>query len=182
MEEKEFLCSIDEEVEKRYPLGTTPPMPESACAYHNAAQIRLRETFKEAAKWGYEQSSANSKETKYYFIDFAIKSDLSEINPEEIKGFVKDGKATENWIFMQIDGTIKYTFGKYGMPYPKYVFVNRNYNRIGEMTLTLVRDDVKTLNEALFWNTQKIFVQEELNRQAKFNSDEDGLNFEFIII
>ena len=122
------------------------------------------------------------KETKYYFVDFAIKPDLTEINPEEIKGFVKDGKSTENWIFMQIDGTIKYTFGKYGMPYPKYVFVNRNYKRIGEMTLTLVRDGVKTLEEALFWNTQKIFVQEELNRQAKFNSDEDGLKFEFVII
>lgn len=62
MEEKEFLCSIDEEVEKRYPLGTTPPMPASACAYHNAAQIRLRETFKEAAKWGYEQANTLSKE------------------------------------------------------------------------------------------------------------------------
>jgi hypothetical protein len=123
-----------------------------------------------------------AKGTKYYFIDFAIRTDLKEINPEEIKGFVKDGKATENWIFMQIDGTIKYTFGKYGMPYPKYVFVNRNYNRIREMTLTLVRDNVKTLEEALFWNTQKIFVQEELNRQAKFNSDENGLNFEFVII
>ena len=186
MEEKEFLCSIEEEVEKRYPLGTTPPMPASACAYHNAAQIKLRETFKEAAKWGYEQSSAHSKETKYYFIDFAIHPDLKDISPEEIKGFVKDGKATENWIFMQINGTIKYTFGKYGMPCPKYVFINRNYKRIGEMTLTLVRNDVKTLEEALFWNTQKIFVQEELNRQAKFNSefnsDEDGLKFEFVII
>lgn len=182
MEEKEFLRSIDDEAEKRYPLGTTPPMDASSCAYHNAAQIRLRKTFEEAAKWGYEQSSAYSKETKYYFIDFAIYSDLKEIKPEEIKGFVKNGKATENWIFMQIDGTIKYTFGKYGMPYPKYVFVNRNYKRIGEMTLTLVRDDVKTLDEALFWNTQKIFVLEELNRQAKFNSDEDGLKFEFVII
>ena len=123
-----------------------------------------------------------TNQTKYYFIDFSIHSDLSEINPEEINEFLKDGKATENWIFMQIDGSIKVVFGKYGMPYPKYVFVNRNYKRIGEMKLTLVRDDVKTLNEALFWNTQKIFVLDELNRQAKFNSDEDGLKFEFVII
>ena len=163
MEEKEFLCSIEEEVEKRYPLGTTPPMPASACAYHNAAQIRLRETFKEAAKWGYEQSSTLSKKTKYYFVDFAIKPDLSEINPEEIKGFVKDGKATENWIFMQIEGTIRVVFDKYGMPYPKYVFVNRDYRRTGEMKLTIVRDNINKLEDALFWNVQKIFVQDELN-------------------
>jgi hypothetical protein len=123
-----------------------------------------------------------TQETKYYFVDFAIKSDLSEINPEEIKGFVKDGKATEKWIFMQIDGTIKCAFDRYGMPNPKYVFVNRNYKDTGEMTLTIVRDNVNTLEEALFWNTQKIFVQDELNRQAKFNSDEDGLKFKFIII
>lgn len=123
-----------------------------------------------------------AKDTKYYFIDFAIRSDLKEINPEGIKGFVKDDKATENWIFMQIDGTIKYTFGQYGMPYPKYVFVNRNYKQIGKMTLTLVRNDVKTLEEALFWNVQKIFVQDELNRQAKSNSDEEGLKYKFEII
>ena len=182
MEENKLLCIVEDEAEKRYPLGTTPPMDASSCAYHNAAQIRLRETFKEAAKWGYEQSSTLSKETKYYFIDFAIRSDLKDINPEEIKEFVKDGKATENWIFMQIDGTIKCAFGRYGMPYPKYVFVNRDYKDTGEMTLTIVRDNVNNLEDALFWNTQKIFVQEELNRQAKFNSDEDGLKFEFVII
>ena len=122
------------------------------------------------------------KGTKYYFIDFAIKSNLKEINPIEIKEFVKEGKASENWIFMQIDGTIKYTFGKYGMTYPKYVFVNRNYKQIGEMTLTLVRNDVKTLEEALFWNVQKMYIQDELNIQAKVNSDEEGLKFEFVII
>jgi hypothetical protein len=43
-------------------------------------------------------------------VDFAIHSDLSEINPEEITEFVKNGKATENWIFKQIDFTIGYTF------------------------------------------------------------------------
>ena len=157
-------------------------MDASSCAYYNAAQIRLRKAFEEAAKWGYEQSSAHSKETKYYFVDFAIKPDLREINPEEIKGFVKDGKATENWIFMQIDGTIKYTFGKYGMPYPKYVFVNRSYKDTGEMALTIVRDNVNNLEDALFWNVQRIFVQDELNRQAKSNSDEDGLEYKFVII
>ena len=123
-----------------------------------------------------------TQETKYYFIDFAIKPDLSEINPEEIKEFVKDGKVTENWIFMQIDGTIKFVFDKYGIPFPKYVFVNRNYKDEGEMTLTIVRDNVNKLEDALFWNVQKIFVQEALNRQAKSNSDEDGLKFEFVII
>lgn len=39
-----------------------------------------------------------TQETKYYFIDFSIYQDLEEIKPEEIKGFVKNGKATENWI------------------------------------------------------------------------------------
>jgi hypothetical protein len=33
-----------------------------------------------------------TKETKYYFVDFAIKPDLSEINPEEIKGLSKTAK------------------------------------------------------------------------------------------
>ena len=123
-----------------------------------------------------------TKEINYYFVDFAIKPDLFEINPEEISGFVKDGKATENWIFMQIDGTIKCVFDRYGMPEPKYVFANRNYKDTGEMTLTIVRDNVNKLEDALFWNVQRIFVQDELNRQAKFNSDEEGLKFKFIII
>lgn len=123
-----------------------------------------------------------TKEIKYYFIDFAIHPDLEEIKPEEIKGFVKYGKATENWIFMQIDGTIKVVFDRYGMPCPKYVFVNRDYKDVGEMTLTIVRDNFSKLEHALFWNVQKIFVQDELNRQAKSNSDEDGLKFEFTII
>lgn len=67
MEKKEFLRLIDKEAEKRYPLGTTPPMPARACAYHNAAQIRLRETFKEAAKWGYEQANRLLKEKENEF-------------------------------------------------------------------------------------------------------------------
>ena len=123
-----------------------------------------------------------TKETKYYFIDFAIKSDLKEINPEEIRGFVKDGKATENWIFMQIDATIRYVFEKHNIAYPKYVFVNRNYKRIREMTLTIVRDNIKNEKEALFWNVQKMYIQDELNTQAKSNSDEEGLTYKFEII
>ena len=83
---------------------------------------------------------------------------------------------------MQIDGTIKVVFDRYGMPCPKYVFVNRNYKSTGEMKLTIIRDNISKLEDALFWNTKKIFVLEELNRQAKFNSDEDGLKFEFVII
>lgn len=120
-----------------------------------------------------------TKQTKYYFIDFAIEPDLSEINPEEITKFVKDGKATENWIFMQIDGSIKVAFGKYGMSYPKYVFINRDYKRKHEMVLTIVRDNFKDEKEAMFWNTQRIFVQEELNHQAWANSDEEGLTYNF---
>lgn len=124
-----------------------------------------------------------AKETKYYFIDFAIRSDLKEINPEEIKCFVKDGKATENWIFMQIDASIRYIFGKHDMPYPKYVFVNRNYKRIGEMTLTIVRDNFKNEKEAMYWNVQKMYIQDELNSQARSNSDEeDGMVYKFEII
>lgn len=121
--------------------------------------------------------------TKYYFVDFAIDCDLKEINPEEITEFVKDGKTTENWIFMQIDGSVRCAFGKYNMPYPKYCFVNRNYKRTGEMWLTLVRDNFKNEKEAMFWNTQRIFVQDELNHQAWANSDEeDGIVYKFEII
>ena len=124
-----------------------------------------------------------AKETKYYFIDFAIRSDLKEINPEEIKEFVKDGKATENWIFMQIDATIQYIFEKHNMPCPRYVFVNRNYKRTGEMTLTIVRDNFKNEKEAMFWNVQKMYIQDELNTQARSNSDEEaGMVYKFEII
>ena len=121
-------------------------------------------------------------DTKYYFIDFSIDSDLSEINAEEIKGFVKNGEATENWIFCQIDGSIRCAFGKYNMPYPKYVLVNRNYKRTKEMTLTIIRENFKDEKEAMFWNTQRFFVQAELNRQATANSDEDGMKYKFEII
>lgn len=121
--------------------------------------------------------------TKYYFIDFAIESDLKEINPEEIKGFVKDGKATENWIFAQIDFSISYAFKHYGMPEPKYVFVNRDYKRTREMKLTIVREDMtNNLIDALYWNVNKPYVQDELNHQAWANSDEDGIKYKFEII
>lgn len=123
-----------------------------------------------------------ARNTKYYFIDFAIRPDLKEIRPEEIVEFVKDGKATENWIFAQIDGTIRYTFGKYDMPYPKYVFVNRNYKRTYEMDLIVVRENVKNEEEAMFWNVQRIFIQDELNRQAQSNSDDEGLKYKFEVI
>lgn len=124
-----------------------------------------------------------SNQTKYYYIDFAIRSDLSEINPEEIKGFVKDGKATENWIFVQIDGSIRCAFDKYGVPDPKYVFVNRNWKQTREMNLTIVRSNFKNEKEAMFWNVSKIFVQDELNHQALANSDaEDGIVYKFEII
>ena len=122
------------------------------------------------------------EQTKYYFIDFSVDSDLSEINPEEINGFVKNGEATENWIFRQIDGSIRCAFGKYNMPYPKYVLVNRNYKRTKKMTLTIIRENFKDEKEAMFWNTQRFFVQDELTRQATVNSDEDGLKYKFEII
>lgn len=124
-----------------------------------------------------------AKKTKYYFIDFAIRADLKEINPEEIKGFVKDGKATPNWIFIQINATIRYVFGKYDMPCPKYVFVNRDYKRTGEMTLTIVRDNFKNEKEAMFWDVQKMYIQNELDAQAISNSDEEGgMVYKFEII
>lgn len=123
-----------------------------------------------------------AKETKYYFIDFAIRSDLKEINPEKIKGFVKDGKATENWIFIQIDATIQYIFEKHHIPCPKYVFVNRNYKSTREMNLTIVRDNVKNEKEAMFWNAQKVYIQDELNTQAQSNSDDEGLKYKFEVI
>ena len=124
-----------------------------------------------------------NNQTKYYYIDFAIRSDLSEINPEEIKGFVKDGKATENWIFVQIDGSIRCAFGKYNMPDPKYVFVNRNWKKTGEMNLTIVRSNFKNEKEAMFWNVSKMFVQDELNHAAWANSDpDDGIVYKFEII
>ena len=121
--------------------------------------------------------------TKYYYVDFAIRNDLDDINPEEITGFVKDGKSTENWIFVQIDGSIKCAFDRYGMPDPKYVFVNRNWRQIGEMCLTIVRDNFKNEKEAMFWNVSKMYIQEELSHQAWVNSDvEEGIIYKFEII
>lgn len=123
-----------------------------------------------------------ARDTKYYFVDFAITPSLKEINPEEIVEFVKDGKATENWIFMQIDGTIRYVFGKYNMPYPKYVLVNRNYKRTYETNLVVVRENLKNEKEAMKWNVQRMFIQDELNRQAQSNSDDEGLKYRFEVI
>lgn len=121
--------------------------------------------------------------SRYYYIDFAIRNDFKEINSEEIKEFVKDGKATENWIFMQIDASIRYAFNKYGMPVPKYVFVNRSWKQTGEMYLTIIRDNLKNEKEALFWNVNKMYVQDELNHQAWANSDPDeGIVYKFDII
>ena len=77
------------------------------------------------------------------------------------------------WFYVQVDGTIRYTFLKYNLPLPKFVVVDETTHFI---TFNVYRDNIKNPKELKEWNEKWIYVYDELNRQAECNSnteDED---------
>ena len=94
----------------------------------------------------------------------------------------------ENWFYArfyaQIDASIRTIFYKYNFPIPPYVIVEKLDHHI---TLYIVRDKINNQKELLEWSKKWLFVQSDLDIQAKCNSsniedDEYWVHYEFKLI
>lgn len=111
------------------------------------------------------------KDTKYYLIG-------------------KDGNLTKieinrnTWVYAQIQASINYAYGIHNVDIPKYVLVERYYDDIDRketVTLTLISRGFRTPQKALNWANNRIYIKDELDRQARANSNEysDGTSIEY---
>ena len=101
-------------------------------------------------------------------------TDVFNEQPEEL--------TKKDMFFHQVEATVRTAFIKYILTPPKIAFVNKNYPETNKMTITLVRDNFANESEAILWNNRRIFVQDELDIQARSNSDEEGMTYKFNII
>ena len=76
----------------------------------------------------------------------------------------------DNWFYVQLDGTVRTSFFKYGFPYPKYVIIEKHTNY---MIIELFREDIKDEKEVKDWELRHSFVESELDLAAKFNSRDE---------
>lgn len=90
----------------------------------------------------------------------------------------------ENWFFTQVDASIRTIFCKYNFPIPPYVIVEKLDHHI---TLYIARDKINNQKELLEWSKKWLFVQSDLDVQAKCNSsnmkdNEYWVHYEFKLI
>lgn len=108
--------------------------------------------------------------TKFYFRVFS--HDIKEFVLKELP-LNKD-----NWFYVEMDASIRTAFMKYGFSLPKYVIIEE----LSDFTnITIVRNDITNEKELSEWFGKHIFVQDELNIQARCNSTED-IEYKFNII
>ena len=119
-----------------------------------------------------EQGMMLNMETKYYYVNYVPIGNLKEQDPVEIK--LNKG----NMFFVQLDGSIRFIFDKYGIRPPKYVFVARNFPK---GLITIVRGDMSE-EEAFRWYACRVFVMDELWLAARTNSDEESIVYKFEVI
>lgn len=83
----------------------------------------------------------------------------------------------DNWFFVQLDGSIRYTFLKYHCPLPKYVIIE---DRSHEMTINIFRENITNIKDLLWYKEYWLCILDELNQQAKCNSidkEDDDTNY-----
>ena len=76
----------------------------------------------------------------------------------------------DNWFYVQLDGTVRTSFFKYGFPYPKYAIIEKHTNY---MIIELFREDIKDEKEVKDWELRHSFVESELDLAAIFNSRDE---------
>ena len=76
----------------------------------------------------------------------------------------------DNWFYVQLDGTVRTSFFKYGFPYPKYAIIEKHTNY---MIIELFREDIKDEKEVKDWELRHSLVESELDLAAKFNSRDE---------
>jgi hypothetical protein len=119
-------------------------------------------------------------ETRIFFHSCGTK--LVEIPYNEVGKMVEKDQQFDNWFFAQMLASVRTAFMTYNMPVPKYIFIDRAYRGWNKMQIFLVRDNIKDEKEALKWANTWLFIQSDLEIQARANSDEDNIIFEFKII
>lgn len=92
-------------------------------------------------------------------------------------------KANE-WFWKQVEATIRTIFHKYNFEFPKYVLIEETDHLI---TLKIIRPNIDTLEEAIKWEENKVYLLDELSSQAEVNStdeydDEDYVKYKFEIL
>ncbi len=107
-----------------------------------------------------------SKQTKYFAKEYNTEKGEFEL--------IEIPLNIDNWFYVQLDGTVRTSFFKYGFPYPKYAIIEKHTNY---MLIELFREDIKDEKELKDWEQRHLFVKSELDLQAKCNSsdEEDGI-------
>lgn len=90
----------------------------------------------------------------------------------------------ENWWYVQLDASIRFAFMKYIRLIPAIVIIEDNTHYT---TIKIIRNNFNNLEEVNTWLQNRIFILDELNNQAKFNSTdkedtENWINYKFEII
>ncbi len=109
-----------------------------------------------------------NNETKYYWTSCGKNTKEIPLN-------------RENWWFVQLDATIRCTFGKYDLPMPKAVLFDRAHEGTNSVPITVVRENLDGVKDVSEWFWKWFFVKDELDIQARANSTDD-VTYKFHII
>ena len=118
-----------------------------------------------------------SKQTKYFVKEYNTEKGEFEL--------IEIPLNIDNWFYVQLDGTVRTSFFRYGFPYPKYAIIEKHTHY---MLIELFREDIKDEKELKDWELRHLFIKSELDLQAKCNSSdeeddiEDWVKIEFKIL
>lgn len=103
-------------------------------------------------------------DTKFYFID--------EDKPAEEISLDRS-----NMFFVQMYGSIRCAFLNHGLPLPQYAYIDKSYEKTKHMEILLIMP----YRPDKYDEFKMLCAKEELGRQARANSDEDIMTYEFNI-
>lgn len=81
---------------------------------------------------------------------------------------------SDNYFLKQLDDAIQYVFSKHELPMPEAVLFNRAPEEWewGLLTITIVRGNIKKMDDVLVWYDKWIDIKRYLNDDAMNNSTE----------
>lgn len=108
-----------------------------------------------------------SKQTKYFAKEYNTEKGEFEL--------IEIPLNRDNWFYVQLDGTVRTSFFKYGFPYPKYGIIEKHRHY---MILELFREDIKDEKELKDWELRHLFLECELDLLAKCHSSDEEHDIE----
>ena len=118
-----------------------------------------------------DDNSNKVLQTKYYKNRYNSKSGNFEL--------IEIPLNKENWWYVQLDASIRFVFMKYIRLIPETIIIEPINNHT---TIKIIRPNLNNLEEVNTWLQRKIMVLDELELQAKSNSDEDSIIYHFEIL